>query len=65
MKGAHLIKVWAKTQGAIALSSMEPKLYSAVYGATEVKWNASLGADASRDFKCSHVIDSSAALGFM
>ena len=64
-KGCHLIKAWAKGQGAIALSSMEAELYAAVFGATEMKGIQGLAKDWGIDLSCALAVDSSAALGFM
>eukprot|EP00972_Heterocapsa_arctica_P033343 4907348-Heterocapsa_arctica.AAC.1 len=33
--GTHILKVWAKTQHAISLSSAEAELYAAVHGTAE------------------------------
>ena len=63
--GDHLIRVWAKSQGAIALSSMEAELYAAVYGATETMGLANLLKDWKVSASISMALDSSAALGLL
>ena len=65
MLGSHPIKVWAKSQGAVALSSMEAELYAAVLGAVEMYGIANILQDLGQSVDRHLVIDSSAALGLM
>ena len=63
MHGSHMIKSWAKGQGAVALSSMEAELYSMVYGSVETKGIQSICGDMDIDVECEIYMDSSAAMG--
>ena len=63
-KGGHLLKAWAKTQGAVSLSSMESELYAAVFGAVEMKGTQRSLQDWGRECSCALFVHASAALGF-
>lgn len=63
--GAHLLKVWSKTQAAISLSSAEAELYAAVHCAAEALGLQSLMKDLSGDAKIHLGMDASAALGMI
>ena len=58
-----MLKVWAKTQHLIALSSMEAELCAAVLGTSEAMGLQSVARDLGEDVQCSLGADSSAAVG--
>ena len=63
--GSHILKVWAKTQHAISLSSAEAELYAAVHGTAEGLGMHSLLKDLNIKATVSVGMDASAALGFI
>ena len=63
--GSHLLKVWAKTQHAIALSSAEAELYAAVHGTAEAMGMQSLMKDLGMSSTVNVGMDASAALGLI
>eukprot|EP00972_Heterocapsa_arctica_P080870 11918805-Heterocapsa_arctica.AAC.1 len=60
--GAHSLKVWAKTQHAISLSSAEAELNAAVHGTAEALGTQSIMKDLSISATVSVGMDASAAL---
>jgi hypothetical protein len=63
--GTHILKVWAKTQHAISLSSAEAELYAAVHGTAEAIGMQSLMKDLSINATVNVGMDASAALGLI
>ncbi len=63
--GAHLLKVWAKTQHAISLSSAEAELYAAVHGTAEALGMQSIMKDLGISATVNVGMDASAALGLI
>jgi hypothetical protein len=63
--GSHILKVWAKTQHAISLSSAEAELYAAVHGTAEGLGVQSLLKDLNISATVSIGMDASAALGLI
>ncbi len=63
--GSHILKVWAKTQHAISLSSAEAELYAAVHGTAEGLGMQSLLKDLNISATVSIGMDASAALGLI
>ena len=63
--GRHLLKVWAKTQHAISLSSAEAELYAAVHGTAEALGMQSLMKDLGMTASVNVGMDASAALGLI
>ena len=63
--GAHLLKVWAKTQKAISLSSAEAELYAAVHCASEALGVQSILKDLGKDAAVGFGMDASAALALI
>ena len=63
--GSHVVKVWAKTQHAISLSSAEAELYAAVHGTAEALGLQSILKDLSLKAEVNVGMDASAALGLI
>jgi hypothetical protein len=63
--GSHLLKVWAKTQHAISLSSAEAELYAAVHGTAEALGMQSILKDLGISATVNVGMDASAALGLI
>ena len=63
--GAHLLKVWAKTQHAISPSSAEAELYAAVHGTAEALGMQSIMKDLGSSATVNVGMDASAALGLI
>eukprot|EP00972_Heterocapsa_arctica_P018778 2776435-Heterocapsa_arctica.AAC.1 len=63
--GAHVLKVWAKTQHAISLSSAVAELYAAVHGTAEALGMQSIMKDLNVSATVNVGMDSSAALGLI
>ena len=65
MRGAHLMKIWCKTQAVVALSSAEAELYGLVRAAAETLGGRSLWQDLGEHMSGRVMGDASAALGII
>eukprot|EP00972_Heterocapsa_arctica_P004634 687910-Heterocapsa_arctica.AAC.1 len=63
--GSHIIKVWAKTQAAVSMSSAEAESYAAVHGDAEALGMQSLMEDLGMRASVNIGMDASAALGLI
>ena len=65
LRGAHLIKCWAKNQHVIALSSAEAELYACVRTCSESLGVKSILKDMGKEVEITILVDATATMGMM